>query len=123
MELDLTTRGTTRRHQLTVSCKPPNVSQVGAATYLNDDSMDKSNTSQIGSTASSNDSMDKGSTNDGSTPLCTDYPIAASGHGYVLGGLAASQKDSNQYSTNTDSVEPNAASETEHDPDSMEPTP
>ena len=36
MELDVTTHGALKRHQLTVSCKPPSVSQIGAATYIND---------------------------------------------------------------------------------------
>ena len=103
LEIDVTTRGTKRRHQLTVSCKPPRVPTVGAATYPFPDTVDKS------------------PMNDDLTPLCADSPIAASGH--VLGGLTVSQKDSNQDSTNTNPIEPDASPETELDPDAMEPTP
>ena len=83
LEIDVTTRGSKKRHQLTVSCKPPHESPVGAVTY------------------SRPDSVHKGSMNDDSTPLCTDHPIAASEHGYVLGRLTVSQRDSNQDSTDT----------------------
>ena len=121
-----TTRSATRRHELTVSCKPPGdpTSQVGSATYRNDDPMNKNNTSQVGPAAYRSDTIDKGLYERGSTPIGKDYPVAASGHGCPWwAGLAVSQKDSNQRSTNTYSVEPNATAETGHDPDPTEPTP